>query len=190
MARRILLTAQVTPPRPRRAVLIKKPVTFEWKGAFENWSKGFVARNFWRVRALFLDEEDALQECALIFVRCCNAYAGKVDNPRWLMALFKRAVANDWHTFSQKDTRIREVPLPDEEEGYDYNAGMLMAAIAQGSDELKTALSAILAAPTELLSLVFFDDDLVKINKRVKRFFGISNSTRDIIGELRELLTR
>lgn len=190
MARRVLLTAQIAPPKRKRAVLIKRPVVFDWKGPFENWSRGFVARNFWRVRALFLDEEDALQECALIFVRCCNTYAGKVDNPRWLMALFKRAVSNDWHTFSQKDTHLRELPIPDEEEGYDYNAGLLLAAIDQGSPELKTALNAILVAPAELLSLVFVDDDLVKLNRRVKRFFGITKCPRDIISELREILTR
>lgn len=200
MVDRVRITHEL--PKPSTRVIIKKPIVrFEWRGAFEGWSRNWVHRNFWRVRELFGSEDDALQECALIFVRCCRAYEGKVDNPAWLMALFKRAVANDWHTFAQKDGRFRSLPLPEPEDEIDHNPGVLSAALASGSDELKQFLTVLAEAPAEFLSLLLGDADQIatmssdaaavcakRFNQRIRRLLGILNPAVDVVSELRAIL--
>lgn len=161
---------------------------YEWAGVFENWSRGWVHRNFWRVREYFGDRDDALQECALIFVRCCKSYKGPPNQPKLMMAYFKLAVSNDWNTFSVRDGRQREIPIPDEAEQLDFSQGPLAAALSRGSDDLKQFLRVIETAPADFLAILFRDDNLVALNRRIKRLCGIKQSSADIIGELRSLL--
>ncbi len=176
-----------------RRVKLRENFLYSWEGPFEKWSRSWVRRNFWRVRHIFLTEEDALQECALIFVRCVRLYQLRIDNPAWLMSLFKTAVANDWITFSIKDRRGRDTQesvnadLP--QTTTDFNEGPLYAALANASSELKQVLTVIAGAPNELLELMFKNDNatLEKVNCRLCRLSGIS-AKHDVVAELRNLL--
>lgn len=174
-------------------------MAFSWRGTFENWSKAYVAKNFWKVRNLFQTEEDALQECALIFTRCLNYYADKVDNPAWLMSLYKVAVINDWNTFARRDADMRSVidfrissdeeredaaPLP---VPTDSNQGMLAVRLAEASTELRAALTLLAKAPTEVLMTIFKDDARANVNRRLRRFCNIQSKV-DLLGQLREIL--
>ena len=177
--------------RYRRSEL-NRPV-FEWGGVFEKWSRGFVKRNFWRVAALFLSEEDALQECAAIFTHCRNRYAGKLDEPKHLMALYQTALNRAWNTFSSKDPHFRCIfveheQIPIEEPAELAWDGKLAALVSQVDGELKQAIVAIINAPEEFLSIIFDGNDTQRSTRRLSRMFGIKSGDRDLVVELRELL--
>lgn len=169
---------------PARAKLNRR-MAFEWQGPFENWSRSWVHKNFWRVRALFQTEEDALQECALIFTKCVNAYADKVTSPAWLMALYKTAVVNDWHTFARKDGNFRQTRNPDiiaQHENMvgsvDHNMGPLLAALRSAGEDVTTALRILADAPAEVLEVVFKDNSKEGICRRMRRVCGLHNSAQ------------
>lgn len=201
MAQRVQLKATIT-PQPVCRVVLKKPIDlFQWGGPFEGWARRYVSRNFWRVRELFGSEEDALQECALIFVRCCRTYQSRVDNPAWMMSLFQRSVINDWNTFAQRDGRLRSLPLPEPEEEVDQNNGPFVTALNAASDELKLVITTVLNAPSEFVDMLFRGVEYTRsvdpttasiaattINRRIRRLLGISKTDVDIIGELRSIL--
>lgn len=187
----------------QRVKYIPRTVKFEWGGAFEGYARGYVRRNFWRVRELCLSEEDALQEAALIFVRCKNLYEGRVDNPAWFMALYKRALAMDWITMSAKDSKLRSIPAPEIEDGVDHNLGMLSATISEGGAEIQKLFSVLANAPAEFLGLMFNKAELVlsdnpqiaqeatsKLNRRLRRLLGIKDTSTDIVSALRAVLSR
>ena len=168
--------------------------TPEWTGVFENYSRAFVARNAWRVRYI-MSEEDALQECALVFARCVHHYAGKIDNAPWFMALFKRAVANEFHFHASACTRIREAEAgyageqSRRGEGVDHNLGTLTASIASASEELRAVLRVVAQAPTELLSLLLLEASDENWSRRLCRISGINKVSKTIVAELRDILT-
>jgi hypothetical protein len=168
----------------------------QWAGAFESWSRGWVQRNFWRVRHL-MDEDDALQECAFIFARCLKYYAAKEGmSPAWMMSLYQRSVHNDWHTFSTKDTRYRDlgVSMTDglelmRENMPDKPMHILSECWMAASGDLRAVLSCIAAAPADILDIMFCDDIPERLNRRLLRLAGIRGSSADVVTELRNLLT-
>jgi len=142
-----------------------------------------------------MDEEEALAECALIFSRRIRQYEGKVDNPKWFMSLFTRAVANDFITFSTISTRNREAVEQYIEENsrkqseLDYSNGPLSLALREGSDELKAVLKTIINAPTEFMQILLAIGPEEKWNRRLCRLSGISNpGSIDVLNELKSLL--
>ena len=179
--------------RYRRAEL-NRP-TFEWGGVFEKWSRGFVKRNFWRVSAVFVTEEDALQECAVVFIRCRNKYAGKLDEAKHLMALYQTALTRAWHSFARRDPHFRHSYLNDDKTHMEmqitptYSEGPIAAALAKCDAELTALIHAIVEAPAEFLAIIFQDDDTQRITNRVSRMFRIKAGERDLVAELRALLT-
>lgn len=130
----------------------------EWNAAFEGWSRNFIRRNHWRVAAI-LEPEEAVQECALVFARCADRYAGKVDNPAWFMSLFQRAVGNHFNNLALSNERaaraaaaIAELPNPNHIE---WNNGPLLTALGEASEELRQVLVlALVKAPHELARLM------------------------------------
>lgn len=177
--------------------VLDRPV-FEWGGVFESWSRGFVKRNFWRVSALFLSEEDALQECAAIFLHCRNKYAGKLDEPKHLMALYQTALTRAWHTFASQDPHFRCAFIEDDamkceaESEPDYNCGPLAVLLTQCDAQLRAVIHAIIEAPNEFLHIIFGDAkecDTLLATRRLSRMFRIRADDRDLVAELRALLT-
>ena len=165
------------------------PLQYEWGGSFEGWARGYVIRNFWRVREHFGETDDAVQECAAIFVRCCQRYNGPPEQPKLMMAYFKSAVTNDFNTFAVRDGEQRALPVPTPEEQLDFSHGPLAAAIGKGSQELREFLHTVETAPADFLAMLFKDDDLQALGKRIRRLCRIKNPAVDVLAELREILS-
>lgn len=177
-------------PRPR----------FEWGGVFEGYARSFLVKNAWRTKLIIGDTEDALQECAIVFLRCCKTYEGQLRHPAQMMAIYKRALANEWNTLSRKDTARREIPIPEPAELIDYNQGFLLAALSEASASVQSLCKILGDAPAEFLALMFGSEGEPQetpeavahrdtlMNRRVKRLLGISDPSADVIGELRALL--
>lgn len=53
--------------------------------------------------------EDAYQEAFLKFLEVANKYEGVVDNPRWFMGLYKRALANRITDLANTTNRMRRL---------------------------------------------------------------------------------
>lgn len=154
------------------------PILFvpEWEtGSFQPWAKKFVEKNYWRVAHVLQDKEDAHAHCAMVFALCLDKYIynpvkGKkrVDNPRWFMSLFQRAVINQFHKLAEKDTQYRDTidtsvgfdnPLTNQDEaryvGIDRNAGPLSVAITELPFEYRLVLNRLLESPAELIAFLF-----------------------------------
>lgn len=183
---------------------MNKPRKFlmpQWDGVFEGWSRKWVRRNFWRVRVYFMDPEDAVQECALIFSRCLATYRdSRVSNLRWFMALYKVSVSNAWNSYAKRDSRIRELgigqPLDDlpahlhpGEEGL----ARLVASLSGASQELQRVLSLMANAPAEMLEVMFperrgmtEEEEFQACERRLAGLAGVRGAK--VLTELRELL--
>lgn len=175
---------------------------FEWQGVYENWAKAWVHKNFWRVEHRFGTKDDALQQCAMVFAKCLQRYADVVDNPRWFMALFKRAVIHHWTHHSKLNSQQRQLALPEEsipETGQTHNGApmlpnspnenqALVNIWESASPELQQGLRLLLTTGQKVLDAIC-DDSIcpVKLNRRWQRFAGI-HSEHNIVLELRELL--
>jgi hypothetical protein len=153
--------------------------------------------NAWRVRHLY-DNDEALQECALIFVKCRNkyaqAYGGRIDNPKWFMSMFKLWVRCDFDTFALRDRRVRDAQSNYEgthrqQEDIEQGEAFLFASLVSASEELKQVLVIITKAPSEFLALLLAESDDISWSRRLSRLSGIKNVNLNIVGELRALLT-
>lgn len=145
-------------------------------GTYQKWTRNFVRSNYWRVENIFPDQEDAVQECAVIFSRCANAYGYKVNNPKWFMSLYMRSVQNNFCRFSENDAKYRGLvasnyDIEGSDAGYstDSDGGSLESinsipedsnaplytAISEASDEVRTLLECLLKAPPSLVNRIF-----------------------------------
>lgn len=182
----------------------------KWEGATEKWTRGWVYKNFWRVEKILLSEQDAVQQCAWLYAYCCHKYGDVVDKPGWMMALYKRAVTNHWHTLSRKQTELAEAISDEMVEMHvgheiDYEATidfdftranpMLLELPHIGSvtvwesasAELKMVLTMLANSPTEMLQIML-DETCPDLNRRWCRICKLK-SEPDLVGELRMLLT-
>jgi hypothetical protein len=178
---------------PRKTVDYRK--LYPWEGAFQNWSRAWVRKHHWRVATLIGSEEDALQECAVVFTRCLNNYAQKIDNPAWLMGLYKVAIVNQWNTFAEADRRLRMsrdpeylAPMIEASPRVDVNCGPLAASLHSASAELRQVLTMIASAPTDLLDLIFAPRTPELVNRQLRRMCRISRDV-DLLSELREVVS-
>jgi hypothetical protein len=142
-----------------------------WAGVFEQWTHQWVIRNYWRVKHVHGSHEDSMQEAAVVFARCLKAYSGTVTNPAWFMALYKRAVINEWHRHSVRDSKARTLAtdfLDDEDSVFQIEAqdmssthwGDLVAHLKGCGADLLDALASIALAPTELVGMLSRGDRL------------------------------
>jgi len=79
--------------------------TPQWR-IVERYAQRWAATKHWRVKLICDDVDDALGECMFVYAKCARIYTGKVDNPAWFMALYKRALANYW-VYLQRHNRYR-----------------------------------------------------------------------------------
>jgi hypothetical protein len=174
-----------------------------WHGPCEAWAKKFVGKNLWRIGRQF-DYDDAVQQCAVTFLKCCRFYKGKVDNDAHFMALFKRAVINDFHTFARHNRQIKQTRAAIVEL---YNAhstnielpdAPLSVAVNQASAELREVFRVIANGPSELVALML-DWPVAGLRKRPSSFepafsrslcrlARVHNVRSDLVSELRILL--
>jgi hypothetical protein len=164
-----------------------------WDGPCEKFAKAYVASNLWRVRHL-LTYDEAVQECAVIFARCCRLYEGKVDNPKWFMALFTRGIKNDFHTLARKNTKLiagdSAAKKLHDRNAVEASEGPLYSALCHGSDELRQVFAVMAAAPQELLRLMlgFPRRDEGAWSRGLCRLARTPRVRSDLISELRLLL--
>lgn len=143
-----------------------------------------------------MSPDDAVQTCAEVFARCLRyseRCGGRIDSPKWFMAIFKRSVANEFNTLAAVCGRTREAEASYAAEeagrgaGTDYNLGPLYAALAGASEELRQVVRAVAVAPAELLELMQQGADDTSWSRRLCRLCGIS-PREGLVAELRELL--
>ena len=185
-------------PIERRKIAFAK-LDVPWKGVFENWSKGYVRKHFWKVSEHFLAEEDALAECALIFTKCLRSYEYRVDNHNWFMSLYQRAVSNDFTTYADRSTKQRSFichTRDDEDEaaveaqgGVEDHSGYLLSLLSNASEELQLVLVIIATAPADVLDILLHITDDITMNRRWKRWCGIKNPSANLVEELKTLLS-
>ena len=182
-------------PAPHPRATMDRRRAFTWEGPFENWARAYVKKNFWRVRTSMGSEADALQECGVVFARCINRYAASVDNPAWMMSLFKMSVANEFHSIAVKDGQLRQSRDPERLAQHasmlptsTVNHGPLLVRWAQASAELQQVIKVIADAPAELLEMMFANNDKLQTNRRLRRLCGIKANV-DLLGEMHELLS-
>jgi hypothetical protein len=172
-----------------------RPGTFRprWNGPCEAFAKRFVAANLWRVQAL-LDKDEAIQECAVIFARCCRLYEGKVDNPAWFMSLFTRALSRDFHTLSNKNAKAVAARQAAKRNRHPIIAelqdGPVYTALCHASEDLRQVFIVLAAAPQELLGLMlgYPVKDEGAWSRSMCRLARTENVRSDLISELRLLL--
>ncbi len=193
--RAVLLANAVSPPL--RAQLapgalrgkLDSRQLYQWRGPFELWARSWVRRHYWRVRNVLPSEEDALQECAVVFVRCVNKYADTVDEPRWMMALFKTSVANAWNRLSCRDSEERAAL---EQYGgtaatSEYAEGPLAAKLAWMPHEAMKVLCVMAQAPQEMLDLLLEEPSREVQNGILRRWCRLPKGT-DVLGLLQSSL--
>jgi|SRR3990167_2456927 len=73
--------------------MVKIKYVPRWPGAIEGYAVNCI-RRFYAQLAAEHELEDLLQEAYIVFMRCKARYSSTVDNPRWFMALFQRALSN------------------------------------------------------------------------------------------------
>ena len=175
---RIKLTPEELPKRVLKRVRLPP----KWPGVFENYSRAWVNRQFWRVRNVFDSKEDALSGCAVTFSRCLKCYGDTVDNDKWFMALYKRALVNDWNTYSVRDGRHRNVVphnFDTTTDDYalahsqvDFNAGEALVRIRQAPKAVQAVLEVIAGADPDLTSYIF-QGEADSVNRRLCELAGI-----------------
>jgi hypothetical protein len=176
---------------------------FQWTGAYENWAKAWVRRHFWQVETTFVTQQDAVQQCAVVFSRCLQRYGDKVDNEAWFMALFKRAVIHHWITHSRRASNRRPIWFPEGTKVHPsqrFNREPLLKPCSPADDatlveiwesaspELQKGLELLSGASQRVLDIILDDArSSEQIDRRWKRFAHI-RSERNIVAELRALL--
>lgn len=157
-------------------------------GLYENWSKKWINRQYWRVAAILGSKEDALQQCAEVYIRCRNKYGCQPIDPSHFMALYKTSIFNEWARLSTKDSLDREhIELSDiEPTEVEYSSGPLAANYAKASWELKYVLSIIAEAPAETLRVMFAMASMKDLNRRVISMCGLK-TRKNILKELKQI---
>lgn len=176
-----------------------------WPGTFEKWATGFVKRNHWRVQNYVGGEDDALQECGIVFARCSNKYGDVVDNDAWFMSLYMRAVSNYWCRLAERDGQVRQLTpfsVDDNVPEHDIdrvqywqtvravvvNEGPFRVTLVEASRELSHFMRSIIRAPTDVLEFVLAPHpDKDAVNARLNRMFGRGEKPSDLLGQLGEL---
>jgi hypothetical protein len=192
-------------PIKRRPLVInpKSPLFYhpEWSGVFEKYSRSFVYKHYWRVRHVVDSNEDALQECAIVFSKCKHKYEFVVNNPRSFMKIYQTALNNYWNTMSVKDAQQRDVieEVSTEAEvcrtieecihnNYSHDVECRVA-LNELSEEAKAVLSAIMDAPQHVIRFIFGrrPQKSSVYNQRIIQMLGLKCS-HDVYTEIRNLL--
>jgi hypothetical protein len=157
-----------------------------------------------------MTREDYMQEAYEVFLTLRRHYAGKVEEPKHFMALFKRAWSNRLADLSTEDTNQRELFRPDhgiqrsaegeEERQYEAlgetdNEGHLRILIRQAPREVGMVLNLFLSAPQELVEMALRSWSGNKDSRRkdggsahINRLLGLDPS-RDVMQEVHDYLS-
>jgi len=142
-----------------------------------------------------MDAEDALQECAVVFVECVQRYIAaenaKVDNPAWFMSLYQTCVTNRFHRLSIQSSRMpATVEYVNQSEGASYNEGPALVALSEMSQEARHVLRKIAEAPAEFLQIALAPvSSLEAWSRRLCRLTGAALNS-GVVREVQSALIR
>ena len=164
---------------------------------FERYARKFIAKHHWRIKHVQPEFEDALQEAALEFTHLCRIVGDEVDNPRWLMAIYKKHLNYAFLDMARKHQRHAAALTAAQEMRYIEPAeeGYLHYKLAGASRELSEVLRVIAMAPHDLLDLMlpmpnyrFSASNEMRISRSWCRLARVANVREDLVTELRGLL--
>jgi hypothetical protein len=168
----------------------------QWSGVFENWTRAYIKVHGWKIRQE-MEAEDAVQEGARIFTWCLRkttAQGGRIDNEKWFMTYYQRALVTWLIDAAAKTTARRDAlailaqqpPVTITEPN-----GPLLATLSQdASHELQTIIKTIAGTPSEyFLRLMLNPGDDHDWSRRMCRLCGLP-ANKEIIAELRRLLQK
>ena len=141
-----------------------------------------------------MDFEDCLQVSAEVFVRCHNLYAEKVDEPKWFMALYKRALSNEFHTLSSQCTEKRTAEFDYAEasvfsrSNVEHEEASFLVALQEASSELKDVFRVVANAPSEFLKVLLQEADDEAWSRRLCRLARTAKVNSSVVAELRALV--
>lgn len=191
---RIEPQSEMRPRRERHP--INHRMLYPWEGTFALYAQKFTNRNAWRVRRILPDRDDVMQECALVFARCVDRYATKVNNQAWMMGLYKVSLANHFHSLASRSTAVGEGSdaythdaLVWSQEATESHWGAASVMVSDASAEVLHVLRFLADAPQEMLAIALGDDaaEPDAICRRLKRLCGLPLRV-DLLGELRALI--
>jgi hypothetical protein len=160
---------------PAKIGVLAIPIVLEeWPGPWAAWARSYCYRNLWRVTSILgNDLEEAVSECALVYVQCKLRYGATAASPAAFMALYKLCVTSRFNDLSVKDSKLRTciedlVPLTpvvhikadshDDRGKYEplhdiaiAPEGEYAVKLSEASDELKEVLSIFFSAPQEVM---------------------------------------
>jgi hypothetical protein len=180
------------------APIQRLPVLEDWPGPWEKWARSYSARHLWRVASVIgNDIEDAIAECALVYVECRLRYGTRVNSPAHFCALYKLCVSSWFNTLSTMDTRLRhannaqilpEEPIEEPDEIIDFRMKM-----ENTSSEIRDIVNIFCNTPTEFMEVLRNETSGTRPRDfvyTVLRHLGIDKLRLDpIVNELRSLLT-
>jgi len=134
-----------------------------FKGPIEGFVVNYIQKHLWRVNRL-VDVDDLMVDAQRLYFECFDRYItkGRVDNPKWFMALFKVSFINYFNAISNEVTKQKGIrnftelsnedsdfSLDDYIKGFDSNWGELIIKVAESPPEVKEVLAVLLEMPLE-----------------------------------------
>ena len=174
----------MTPRRQR--VRVRLSWSPKWEGHIRGWAVNFIRKNQWRCDRLH-DFDDLLQDAYLVFLKIEERYP-RVVHPPHFMALYKRALQNQFHDLARLRKKLRTTFADaDAETALEYYPDTYLdAIIAEAPEAAKLAIKLLTSNPgllrEEPASL------RENLNMKLRRILGVGEEF-DFAGSLRELLT-
>lgn len=150
---------------------------------FVRYTHKWVSRHFWKVARYFNhDKCDAVQECALLYVKCCHHYGWLIDNPAWMMALYKQALHHRWINLAKRNTRLCAALVDESVDNIADEAQEFTLRLAEQPRAVQDVLHRMAQTPEAL-----YGDDLTLAVRKLGRDLG-HRLPVDIMRRLHDLL--
>ena len=139
----------------------------QWKGPIEGYTINTIKSYYPRLQSAH-EFEDLIQEAYLKFMQCCRHYTGKVDNGAWFMALYKRALTNQFNNMLEKNGRYSFI---------DYQDSMTMPE-SQTTGTETDVIEVLRGLPKEFIETLNSMSDFTEISKDLKVMIKSNRQTR------------
>lgn len=174
------------------------PVLEDWPGPWERWARSYSAKHLWRVtNVIGNDIEDAVAECALVYVECRLRYGTKINSPAHFCALYKLCVSSWFNTLSTMDTHFKiandaqllhEEPIEELDELVDFRM-----KVETANSEIRDIVNIFCNTPAEFMEVLRNETSGMKPRDFVStilRHLGIERvRINPIMNDLRSFLT-
>jgi DNA-directed RNA polymerase specialized sigma24 family protein len=125
-------------------IVMKIKYTARWNRAFEGRAIN-LAKQFYPRLCVDYEIDDLVQEAYIVFLKCKRKYEGTVDNPKWFMSLYNRALTNKLITLSAKTAQYSFIASTDTlpEVATKYDESFLRVVLQELPDEVKDLFKAV-----------------------------------------------